>query len=104
MSNSPAAFEPNTISCPSGDHQGPPAMRDPIEVSWTALPPSGSESQISQLPDLVEVKTTRWPSGDRRGCISNRVEEIASVGAVVAAAPADGTSNRHTFVSAKLRA
>jgi hypothetical protein len=55
-------------------------------VSWTALEPSGSASQISKNPERLELKATRLPSGESCGVLSALVEEIATTGGDAAAA------------------
>ena len=51
-----------------------------MEVSWTALDPSGSASQISPSPERSDENATRRPSGESWGMSSSLVEEIETTG------------------------
>ena len=42
-----------------------------MEVSWTALEPSGLASHISPLPERSETKAIRRPSGERTASDAN---------------------------------
>src|SRR3712207_1510543 len=88
------------MSRPSGDHRGTPVpVGARSDVSWTALEPSGSETQISQAPERVDVNATRRPSGENMQWISALVDEIAIVGGASGAT----ASIRQMFSSLKLR-
>ena len=73
-------MESNAIVSPSGDQRGVPVTSASMEVSWTALLPSRSASQISNLPERFEAKATRRASGDNCALLSSRVEETEAMG------------------------
>ena len=74
-----------------------------MEVSWTALDPSGSASQISHSPERSDAKATRRPSGESWGMPSRLVEEIETTGGEEAGAPGAEVSTRQILKSWKLR-
>src|SRR4051795_6011120 len=74
-----------------------------MDVSWTALEPSESASQISHDPERSDAKATRRPSGESWGVESIFVEEIAITGDAEAVAPGAENSTRQMFASWKLR-
>jgi hypothetical protein len=74
-----------------------------MDVSWTALDPSGSVSQISQFPDRLDVSATRRPSGERWGMLSSLVEEMETTGRDEAGAPGAEVSTRQILKSVELR-
>ena len=77
--------------------------RTATDVTWTALDPSGSATQISDSPDRLDTNATRRPSGERLGRVSVLVETMAPAAGEEAGRPAVANSIRHTFASEKLR-
>ena len=90
------------MSWPSRDQRGAPMVLI-MEVSWTALDPSGSVSQISQFPDRLDENATRRPSGERWGMLSSLVEEMETTGGDEAGAPGPEVSTRQILKSVELR-
>src|SRR5215472_16186721 len=103
MSCWPSRLESKTISWPSGDQRGVPVLGAPMDVSWTALDPSGSASQTSVSPERLDPKATRRPSGENSALQSTRVEEMATTGGDEAGAPGAVVSTRQIFESSKYR-
>jgi len=73
-------------------------MGPPSEVNCWAFEPSLSQTQISSLPERLDPKTIRLPSGEYSGCFSKRVEEISSFGGP-GAGPAPASSMRQMLAS-----
>src|SRR5262245_39079816 len=96
MSCCPSGLELNAIVSPSEDQRGPAVPSAPIDVSCTALAPSGSDPQISGRPVRVEAKTTRRASGENCAPSSSHVDEIATTGTDGRATPAAGSCSCQT--------
>jgi hypothetical protein len=80
MSLAPALEASNAIYRPLGDHRGVAAPSK--SVNCTGFEPSLSQTQICNVPVLLEVNAMRLPSGEYCGLVSSRVEEINLVGAL----------------------
>src|SRR5712692_11873434 len=65
---------------PSGDHLGTELCSPTDDVNWMGLEPSPSHTQISYLPDRVDLKAIRVPSGEYSGSSSVCVEEMNLTG------------------------
>lgn len=63
----PPGRESKAMYRPSGDQRAVPSCVLPRFVSWTALEPSLSHTQISELPERVDVNTILVPSGEYSG-------------------------------------
>jgi hypothetical protein len=70
-----------------------------MKVSWEALDPSGSASQISHFPERSDVKATLRPSGENWDIPSLLVEEIETTDGDEAGAPGAEVSMRQTLPS-----
>src|SRR5215510_9499273 len=79
MSALPSGRQSNTICLPSGDQLGDPASGPRNDVRRTGFSPSLPQTHISSLPERLETKTIRFPSGEYRGLASSAVETIRSV-------------------------
>src|ERR1700756_3264394 len=78
MLASPPARESKAMSLPSGDQCGDPVILIPNELSCTAFEPSASETQTSWLPDRLDSKAIRFPSGEIFGAVCSREELTTS--------------------------
>src|SRR5438874_556877 len=76
MADVPEARESNAIRRPSAHQLGAPVCGPLNEVNLTGLWPSASASQISELPERVDSKAMRVPSGEYAGTNCVRVDAI----------------------------
>src|SRR5947209_12836410 len=83
MSLAPAFEESKAIYRPSGDHRGVAAPSK--SVNCTEFEPSLSQTQICNVPVLVEVNAMRLPSGEYCGLVSshNPAEALKSTGLIL---------------------
>src|SRR4051812_14209743 len=78
----PAAAESKTICFPSGDQRGVPVTKDPLKaVTWKQCVPSLAQVQISLVPDRLDAKAMRLPSGEYSALPSTAEEEVSRTGA-----------------------
>jgi muconolactone delta-isomerase len=66
MSTAPYWFESKAIHLPSGDHSGLPLNPALMSVRLIGFVPSALQTQISELPELSEMKAILRPSGEIR--------------------------------------
>src|SRR5262245_11136189 len=100
MSAFPSMRTSNAISLPSGDQRAEPGNGPPNQVSCTGLRPSRSHTQSSQLPERLEEKAIRLPSGEYCGESSWKVEAISRLGRPAPFPGAEtGSSMRQMLVS-----
>src|SRR3954451_18503689 len=71
-------MESKTICFPSGDQRGVPVTKDPLKaVTWRQCVPSLAQVQISLVPERLDPKTMRLPSGEYWGLPSTAEEEVS---------------------------
>ena len=87
---------------PSGDQRELEVFAPPNEVIWVASEPSAFATQISSVPDRVEVNVILVPSAEKSGLWSSKVEAIRMSGA--SAVGEGGSGKRQMFVSRCSRA
>jgi hypothetical protein len=63
----------------SGDHRGLPVTGPLKDVSGTQFAPVRSHVQISKLPERFDSKAILLPSGEKRGAVSSRVDEMSGL-------------------------
>src|SRR5215831_14765954 len=80
MSAWPSGRVSYAMFIPSGDQRGVPVNGPPYLVSCTGMRPLLSLTQISLLPERLERKATRPPSGEYCGLESYCVDEITFTG------------------------
>src|SRR6266542_2223068 len=95
-SEEPERRELNTIVWPSGDHRELDVLAPPTDVICVAAEPSAFATQISSVPERVDVNVSRFPSAEKSGLYSSNVDAISSVGPPCAAEPRSG--KRQMFV------
>ena len=87
---------------PSRDQRELEVFGPPIEVIWVGSEPSAFATQISSVPERVDVNVILVPSAEKSGLWSSNVEAIRSVGPRPGAET--GSGKRQMFVSRCSRA